>query len=99
MAIYRDKRSLRHNLHKDAWVTLDAGGFAKRECEVLNVSLTGAKLRLAKGVSLPQKFYLTMTQDVRKTQLCRVVWTDGRLVGVEFVGALPVADDAPGIVP
>ena len=99
MAMYRDKRSLRHNLHKDAWVTLDSGGFAKRECEVLNVSRTGAKLRLAPGVSLPQKFYLTTTQDVRKTQLCRVVWTDGRLIGVAFVGVLPVAEDAPGIAP
>lgn len=99
MAIHRDKRSLRHNLHKEAWVTLDSGGFAKRNCAVLNVSRTGAKLKLAPGVSLPQKFYLTMTQDVRKTQLCRIVWSNGHTVGVEFIGTLPVSDDAPGIAP
>ncbi|RYD86896.1 MAG: hypothetical protein EOP50_21675, partial [Sphingobacteriales bacterium] len=32
---------MRHNLHKEAWVTLDSGGFAKRNCAVLNVSRTG----------------------------------------------------------
>lgn len=85
MAIYRDKRSLRHNLYQEAWITLDNGGFAKQSCAVIDLSRTGAKLRFEPGVSVPPQFHLTMSRDVRKSQLCRVVWREGGVAGVEFI--------------
>ncbi len=80
----REKRAPRQKLHRQAWLTL--GGFARRECEVLDLSATGAKLRVDSKNIPADNLGLSLTFDVRKTARCRLVWRDKNDIGVEFVG-------------
>ncbi|MDR3469191.1 MAG: PilZ domain-containing protein [Xanthobacteraceae bacterium] len=80
----KEKRAARRKLHRQAWLTL--GGFAKRECEVLDLSSTGARLRIDSGDIPSDNLGLSMTFDVRKSARCRLVWREKNMIGVEFVG-------------
>lgn len=80
----KEKRAARHKLHRQAWLTL--GGFARRECEILDLSATGARLKVD-GADIPEdNLGLSMTFDVQKSARCRLVWRDKNVIGVEFVG-------------
>jgi hypothetical protein len=84
MAVIKDKRAKRKDMYQDAWLTL--GGFARRECKVLNLSASGAKLEVD-GLHIPSdNLGLSLTKDVRKFTRCRLVWRDKNVIGVEFVG-------------
>jgi hypothetical protein len=79
----REKRPPRRNVQEDAWLTL--GGFARRECEVLNLSRNGAKLRV-KSRDIPEdNLGLSLTKDIRKFTKCRLIWRDETIIGVEFI--------------
>jgi len=82
--IKKEKRAPRRKLNRQAWLTL--GGFARRECEVLDLSATGARLRVDSADIPDDNLGLSMTFDVRKSARCRLVWRDKNVIGVEFVG-------------
>lgn len=85
MAVFkRESRKARHRTKYDAWVTLD-GGFAKRNCTVLDLSSGGARLQLSDSGLTESKLDLAFSKDVRKATRCRVVWRKGSIVGVEFL--------------
>jgi hypothetical protein len=82
----RENRKPRHRVEQHAWLTLD-GGFAKKNCTVLDLSLTGARLRVDNADAIDGKIDIAFTGDVRKTTPCRLVWRDGSTIGVEFLSA------------
>ncbi|WP_424631398.1 PilZ domain-containing protein [Bradyrhizobium sp. SYSU BS000235] len=85
MAVFkRESRKARHRTQHDAWVTLD-GGFAKRNCTILDLSAGGARLQLSDSGLTASKLDLALSKDVRKTTRCRVVWRKGAIIGVEFL--------------
>ncbi|MBY0381405.1 MAG: PilZ domain-containing protein [Xanthobacteraceae bacterium] len=87
MAVFkREARKPRHQTTLQVWLTLD-GGFAKRRCTVLDLSVTGARLQVANGNKLGNKIALALTNDVRKLTPCRLIWQKGDQIGVEFVAA------------
>jgi len=60
----------------------------------LNISGAGAKLALDRFYSLPRNFLLSFDQ-FNTAQSCRVIWSRGNFLGVEFEPAkLPMADTA-----
>jgi hypothetical protein len=85
MAVFkRENRKTRHTARHEAWVTLD-GGFAKRNCTVLDLSSGGARIQLADTGLTESKLGLAFSKDVRKATRCRVIWRKGSLIGVEFL--------------
>lgn len=52
-------------------------------CTVRDLSATGAKLRFATVMGIPETFELDMTDEPRRS--CHVVWRRGEDVGVVFV--------------
>jgi len=85
MAIFKkESRKPRHSSMNDAWVMLD-GGFAKRNCTILDLSAGGARLQLAEAGPIGNHLSLAITRDVRKATRCRVVWRKASVVGVEFI--------------
>ena len=82
----RDNRKTRHQVRDHAWMTLD-GGFAKKNCTVLDISLTGARIRVHDAGAISGKLDIAFTGDVRKTRACRLVWREGSTIGVEFLAA------------
>ena len=63
------------------------------DCQVRNISPTGARLALSDTVALPEEFDLHVPQKAR-TYRARLRWRDKENIGVELV-----ADQAPAPAP
>ncbi|MBX9820268.1 PilZ domain-containing protein [Afipia birgiae] len=86
MAVFkRESRKPRHTTRHDAWMLLD-GGFAKRNCTILDISAGGARVKLADSELPGSRLSLALTGDVRKVTHCRVIWRKDTVIGVEFIG-------------
>jgi len=79
----REKRSVRHSMYQDAWLTL--GGFARRDCKVLDLSVSGAKLFVDSDDIPDDNLGLSLNRDIRRVARCRLVWRKKNVIGVEFV--------------
>jgi hypothetical protein len=79
------KRDVRRSVHQSGWITLE-GGFAARQCNVLDLSTSGAKLVLDDPTSVPNKMRLAFSRDARTGRACEVVWRRGKTLGVRFIG-------------
>jgi hypothetical protein len=66
------------------WITLD-GGFAARQCNVLDLSSTGAKIIVDDPQSVTARVRLAFSRDARTGRTCEVVWRRGKTLGVRFV--------------
>ena len=85
MAVFRkEARKPRHNTQHRAWMLLD-GGFAKRKCIILNLSATGAHIKLTDKGPIGNDLSLALTGDVRKVTRCRLIWRKDTAIGVEFI--------------
>jgi hypothetical protein len=84
MAAVRKKRDARKSLRQPGWITLE-GGFAARQCEVQDMSATGAKIWIDDPNTLPARLRLAFSRDARTGRPCEVVWRRGKSVGVKFV--------------
>ncbi|MEW6644809.1 MAG: PilZ domain-containing protein [Pseudomonadota bacterium] len=83
----KEARKKRVNTDHDAWMTLD-GGFAKRNCTVLDLSSGGARIKVHDPAPVKGKLHLAFSKDVRKITRCRLVWQDESIIGVEFMVAV-----------
>lgn len=79
------KRDARRSMQQPGWITLD-GGFAARQCNVLDLSATGAKISVDDPQSLLARVRLAFARDARTGRLCEVVWRRGKTVGLRFIG-------------
>ncbi len=87
MAVFkREGRKPRHKSLDEVWLTLD-GGFAKRDCTVVDLSTTGACIKVKDAASVPGVISVAFSKDVRKLTRCRLVWRKGSMIGVEFLAA------------
>ncbi len=82
----RESRKPRHKSTYEAWMTLD-GGFAKRSCNIVDLSKTGACIEVDDASSVPGVISVAFTKDVRKLTRCRLIWRKGSMIGVEFLAA------------
>jgi len=78
------KRDTRRSVHQAAWITLD-GGFAARQCNVLDLSTSGSKVVVDDPTSVPNKMKLAFSRDARTGRTCEVVWRRGKTLGVRFI--------------
>lgn len=84
MAAATKKRESRKSVSQPGWLTLE-GGFAARQCLVLDLSSTGAKITVDSPQSLDAKLRLAFSRDARTGRNCEVVWRRGKTLGVKFV--------------
>ena len=77
------KRETRKSVQHSAWIVLD-GGFAARPCTVIDLSDSGAKIRVDDPSSINSKLKLAFSRDGRKGQRCEVVWRRGNTLGLKF---------------
>jgi hypothetical protein len=61
------------------------------DCVVLNISTKGARVRTASVMPLPEQVTLRLRGGATISALCR--WTQGTVIGLEFVGALSFAEE------
>jgi hypothetical protein len=84
MLITKQKREPRRARQHTAWLTFD-DDFVSHECQVLDVSLNGAKLVAEVGVEIGNRFRLSTVPHALVRQGCEVVWCRGKMFGVKFV--------------
>jgi hypothetical protein len=77
------KRAPRKSLRKSGWITLE-GGFAARECEIIDLSDSGAKISIVDPSGLSSTLRLGFTRDGRAGRPCQVVWRRGNTAGLRF---------------
>jgi hypothetical protein len=79
------QREPRRQLHKQsAWITVD-NGMTKRECFVLDVSPSGAKIMTDAAIDVRDRFGLALVPAHPKRQPCEVVWRRGNTYGIKFL--------------
>jgi hypothetical protein len=54
-------------------------------CVLLDVSDSGARVKVDPATELPTDFILVLSRDKRLNRRCRMVWRDEGLVGATFV--------------
>jgi hypothetical protein len=67
-----------------AWITVD-DGITRRECFVLDVSPTGARIMTDTAFDIRDTFRLALVPTHPKRQPCEVVWRRGNIYGVKFL--------------
>jgi hypothetical protein len=67
-----------------AWITVD-DEMTKRECLVLDVSPTGAKIMTDAPIDVRDRFGLALVPAHPKRQPCEVVWRRGNSCGIKFL--------------
>jgi hypothetical protein len=78
------RQSPRHTVNRPAWV--DAGGGAKRDCVLVDISESGARLALEAPAEIPETFCLFLSPGGEVRRDCRIAWRSDKQVGVQFVG-------------
>jgi hypothetical protein len=84
MLITKQKREPRRARQQSAWIMFD-DDFVSHECQVLDVSLNGAKLVAEIDVAIGSTFKISTVPHVLIRQRCEVVWCRGKTFGVKFV--------------
>lgn len=59
-------------------------GSWERDCRVVDVSDSGAKLTIQEQSDLPKDFILALSTDGRATRQCHVMWVKDSEIGVVF---------------
>jgi len=77
------RKAVRRAIGYSAKIVASDGSW-DRDCRVLDVSQTGARLAVAQGTELPKDFILALSQQGTAARRCRVVWAEGDEVGVRF---------------
>jgi hypothetical protein len=67
-----------------AWLVTDRD-FGLRPCTVVDMSDTGARLKIGETERLPRHFGLTFSPSTRDGLRCEIRWRRGRSVGLRFV--------------
>ncbi len=77
------RKSVRRAIGYNAKIVASDGSW-ERECRVLDVSQTGAKLAIERAAELPQDFVLALSAQGNATRRCQVVWAEDAQIGVKF---------------
>lgn len=79
----RKSRSARRRTNQPAWMTVD-GGFAARQCTVIDISEGGARLRVEDPHFVKPHFQLKFDR-ASPGRTCKVAWKKGDVIGIKFV--------------
>jgi hypothetical protein len=77
------RKSPRKFVKYPAWV--EEGEDLLQPCLLSDVSQSGARLTVADSDKLSDEFVLRLSRDGSSRRKCRVVWREGRQVGVSFL--------------
>ena len=84
MAPARKTRVARKSIQQPGWLILE-GSFAARQCTVLDLSDSGAKITAVDPSPVRTRLRLALSRDVRTGRPCEVVWQRGKTFGVKFI--------------
>jgi PilZ domain len=77
------EREVRRARRLSAWIVL--AGQENQQCQLMDISKSGAKITVGASSQVPQTFELAFTETATKRQACEVIWRRGKMIGVQFV--------------
>jgi len=75
----------RNKIHQRAWISV-GDGLPLRNCTVIDISDSGAKLILDDIDEMPLEFGLWLSRYGHPRYSCRIVWSKQNTIGVRFSG-------------
>jgi hypothetical protein len=78
------RKSQRRTTNFAALVLSEDGGSILAACRVLDISLSGARIKLDLPAELPQAFVLVLSRNGRTRRRCVLRWQNWPDCGVEF---------------
>jgi len=79
----RKSRPARRHTNQPAWMTVD-GGFAARQCTLIDISEGGARLRDEDPQFVKPQFQLKFDRT-SPDRACKVAWKKGDVIEIKFV--------------
>jgi hypothetical protein len=73
----------RNTVYKRAWISVGEG-LPLRDCTVIDISDSGAKLALENIDEIPREFSLRLSRYGHQYYPCRIVWSKLNTIGVRF---------------
>jgi hypothetical protein len=81
---FRMRKDNRNKVDRIAWISV-GDGRALRNCTLIDISDSGAKLALEEEVDeIPDKFSLWLSRHGHPHYSCQVVWSHQNNIGVQF---------------
>ncbi|HXX07027.1 MAG TPA: PilZ domain-containing protein [Pseudolabrys sp.] len=78
-----DKRKTkRHRMTRDAWVTLEDG--TRSKCTWSNISGGGACITVPDAEGIPNSFVMLLSENGSARRRCRVIWRKPQELGIKF---------------
>jgi hypothetical protein len=77
------RHSPRRSSNTAGWIRLD-GGFATRECRIVNASTSGVQLSIPFADKLPETFTLLFSKNAQGHRV-RTIWRRANQIGVKFI--------------
>jgi hypothetical protein len=90
------RKNPRRPVRQGAWI-FPGGGSASIPCVMMDLSVSGARLKVDPGTELPSQFILVLSRDGRLNRRCQTMWRDQDMLGVQFLSRKspgPVHEDA-----
>ncbi|HWK95333.1 MAG TPA: PilZ domain-containing protein [Pseudolabrys sp.] len=84
------RKDRRQTLHHTASIVL--GPDRVVSCAILDVSDSGARLEPEGSDAVPDRFNLVLSGNGTPRRHCRVIWREGKQIGVTFENRPPLAE-------
>jgi hypothetical protein len=78
------RKNSRRPVRQGAWI-FPGGGTPSIPCVMVDLSVSGARLKVDPGRELPSQFILVLSRDGRLNRHCQTMWRDQDMVGVQFL--------------
>ena len=80
---FRMRQDNRNKVERAAWINVGSG-LPLRNCTLVDISVSGAKLALEEIDNIPDIFSLWLSRHGHPQYSCRVVWSRQNTIGVRF---------------
>jgi hypothetical protein len=87
--VLNEKRASARRMVNWRALLVRADGKPSRECKLLDISETGARIALQDTSNLPELFTIEFTASGTPKRICRLVWTSETDIGVAFESKTP----------
>ncbi len=77
------RQTPRRNMNTAGWVRLD-GGFATRECRIVDHSTAGVRIAIPFADKIPETFTMLFSKHGQGHRV-RTIWRRGNLIGAKFI--------------
>jgi hypothetical protein len=79
---FKSQKRTERRMKRDFPARVVLGGFAERDCKVVDISQSGARIAISGAIELPRQFSIAFESSARP---CQLVWRNGTMAGVKFL--------------